>query len=137
MSHFTKIAKATIISTQAFIDACAEFGLTSVLYNTKIKDFYGQEILVDVAIKAGKYHIALKKNEKGTYDMIADFWGIRTNCPEKLRDALHGELTDQSLADCILKYTTKHTIIQKYRRQGFNATVREDDEQNLIVELTN
>jgi len=135
MSHFTKLDKANIIDKDAFIKACAELGLTSVLHNAKIKDFYGQEIRVDVAIEAGKYHIALKKNSNGQYDLIADFWGIRTSCPEKLRAAIKGEITDNAIQDMILKHTTKNTIVSKYSKMGYRASVTEDADQNIQVEL--
>ena len=87
MSHFTKIDRANIIDTNAFIAACQELGLTGVSQNVEIKDYYGKMMKVDVAIKVGKYHLALKKNENGTYDMIADWWGVRgAGLPEKFKN---------------------------------------------------
>ena len=132
MSHFTKIDRANIIDVTAFIAACKELGFNDVKQNTTIKDFYGQSMNVDVAVKVGKYDIALKKNSNGTYDMVADWWGIRgTGLSAKFK----GCFTDAEVQDMILKHTTKNTIINKYKKLGFRASVVEDAEQNLQVEL--
>jgi len=132
MSHFTKIDRANIIDTAAFISACKELGLTQVKRNAEITDYYGKKITVDVAINCGKYDIALQKNASGTFDMVGDWWGIRMgNLPEKLKKCR----TDEDLQNMILKHTTKHTIVSRYRRQGFRANIREDEEENLHVEL--
>jgi len=133
MSHFTKIDRANIIDTAAFISACKELGLVNVKRNVEITDFYGKKITVDVAINVGRYDIALQKNASGTYDMVADWWGIRgeRGLSEKLKNCQ----TDEDLQNMILKHTTKHTIVSRYRRQGFRANIREDEEENLHVEL--
>lgn len=133
MSHFTKIEQANIIDTEAFVSACKELGLVQVRRNVEITDFYDQKILVDVAITVGKYDIALKKNASGTYDMVADWWAIRRE--RDLSDKLKKCRTDEDLQNMLLKHTTKHTIVSRYRRQGYRATVREDEEENLHVEL--
>lgn len=132
MSHFTKIDRANIIDTVAFASACKELGFVDVRKNVEITDFYGKRITVDVAIKCGKYDIALQKNKAGTYDMVADWWGVRgSNLPDKLKKCR----SDEDLQNMILKHTTKNTIVNRYKRQGFRATVREDEDENLHVEL--
>lgn len=131
MSHFTKIDRANIIDAQAFVDACKSLGFVSVQTNVEIIDYYGHKEKVDVAIKCGKYDIALKKNSNGTYDMIADWWAIRREeLPEKLQVS-----SDKELQDILLKYTTAHTVASKYRRQGYRVNMFEDNEQNLQIEL--
>ncbi len=132
MSHFTKIERANIISAQAFIKACEELGFVGVKENCNIKDYYGKTQQVDVAISCGKYDIALKKNANGTYDLIADWWGVQqVGLPPKLKTCM----TDEDVQNMILKHTTKHTLIAQYRKQGFRATVREDENENLQIDL--
>lgn len=133
MSHFTKLAKAKITNVDAFISACAELGFTEVNRDCKIKDYAGKEIQVDLAVKCGKYDLGLTKNETGGYDVQADWWGIRG----VLNQGQHGDIrTDSDLQDFILRHTTKHTIVNKYRRQGFRAEVTEDKDKNLNIKLS-
>jgi len=135
MSHFTKLDKAKIIDPDAFVKACEDLGFDQVTKGSKIKDFYGKQIDVDVACKAesNKYSIALQKNEAGQYDMVADWWGIRTKLPEKAKN--QGIKTDSDLQDALLRHTTKHTIVRQYKRQGFRAQVTEDQDHNIKVRL--
>lgn len=137
MSHFTKIDRANIIDVASFIEACNELGFTGIRQNVEILDYYKNREIVEVAIRCGEYDIALKKNSTGTYDMIADWWGVRRSLsPDQLRNISMGKVvTDEDLQNLILKHTTKRTIINKYKKQGFRATVHEDEEQNLQVEL--
>jgi len=135
MSHFTKLDRCNIIDAEAFVAACQELGFLAIRQNVEIRDYYGQTMQVDIAINCGRYDIALKKNAAGTYDLVADWWGVMgsgNKLPEKLRAACRSEAELQNM---LLKYTTKHTIISRYKRQGFRAIVKEDAEQNLHVEL--
>lgn len=134
MSHFTKLSKAQISNVDAFIQACADLGFTEVKRNCKIKDYVGKEIEVDVAVNCGRYDIALQMNkETGKYDMVADWWGIRG----VLQAGKNPDIkTDSDLQDYLLRHTTKHTIVNKYRRQGFRAEITEDEKYNLNITLS-
>ena len=133
MSHFTKIDKASIVDSSAFIEACRELGFISVRENVEIKDYYGKMMRVDVAISCGgRYDIALVKNSNGTFDMVGDWWGIRgSGLPEKLKNIR----TDEDLQNMLLKHTTARTIVNRYKRQGFRASIREDENEDLQIEL--
>jgi len=128
MSHFTKLDKANIIDKDAFLKACKDLGIVKVIHNAEIKDFYGGKTKVDVAASIGNYSIGLQKRADGMYDMVADWWGVRGE--------LHGAYkTDEELQDMILKHTTKNTIVSKYSKMGYRASVTEDADQNIQVEL--
>ena len=66
--------------------------------------------------------------------MVADWWGIRNNLPEKAAD--QGIYNDEDLQDALLRHTTKHTIVRKYKRMGFRAQVNEDSDNNIQLKLT-
>jgi len=137
MSHFTKLEKANIVSQDAFLAACEELGLNEVIKNTTIKDYFGNSSKVDVAVKVGSYHIGLVKNDAGTYDMIADWWGVRgSQLRGKLKEALGSSYSEEDIQDCMLRYTTKHTITKKYKKMGFRINVQEDENKSLIVNMT-
>lgn len=132
MSHFTKIGQASIVDASAFIEACCELGFKGVRENVEIKDYFGKKMVVDVAIKCGNYDIALVKNSNGTFDMVGDWWGIRgSGMPEKMKNIR----TDEDLQNMLLKHTTARTIVNRYKRQGFRANIREDENEDLQIEL--
>lgn len=130
MSHFTKIDRANIVNVDAFVSACQDLGFKEVRRNVEIKDYFGAKIMVDVAIRHGQYDIALKKNDTGTYDIVADWWGLRqVGFSDKLKN-----LSDEDIQNMLLKHTTKNTIVAKYKAQGWRATIREENDE-FIVDL--
>jgi hypothetical protein len=132
LSHFTKLAKANITSADAFIKACRELGLNDITKSTRIADYAGRAIDVDVAAAVGsKYHVAIQKNGKGTYDMVSDWWGVRGAGHPAFKSCR----TDQDIADKMLKHTTKHTIIDTYQKKGFRATVTDGEDESVVVKL--
>lgn len=132
MSHFTKLDKAKITSVEAFVAAAAELGLRTSL-NATAKCFSGRNKIDNcdavVHVLEGD-DIALVKNSEGKYDMQAD-WSYRGT---QLAQAAKFK-TASDFQDRLIQLTTKHTIINKYRRQGFRATVTEDDKMNLNIKL--
>jgi hypothetical protein len=138
MSHFVTNSKANIVDKKAFIAACKELGLTSVQENVNIKDYYGKVMKVDVAVACGKYHIGLLKNATGKFDMVADWWGIRcSDLPKEFKEVCKSQnMTDQDIQDCVLRYTTKNTIVNKYRLQGYACKVVDDKTGQLQVTMT-
>ena len=141
MSHFTKLDKAKVTDVDAFVAACADFGFTEVTRNVEIKDYAGRVEKVDVSVKTGrKYAVALKRNSEGSYDLIADWWGVRGElgqaaCKKHGVTASSMEKADSEMVDAVLRHTTKHAIITKMRRQGWRAQVDEDESHNLNVRL--
>lgn len=142
MSHFTRLSKADVRSPEAFLAACKELGFTgAVERDVKIKDAVGASKTVAVAIKTGEYyfagknhvsHLALEKNAKGRYDIVADFWAVRKNLPASLSYVQD----DKQLHDAVLRTTTRHDLVSHYRRQGFIARVTTNADQSINISLT-
>lgn len=142
MSHFTRLSKADVRSPEAFLAACKELGFDGeVTRDATIKDAVGASKKVAVAVKTGEYawsgrihesHLALEKNDKGRYDIVADFWAVRKNLSPKLSYVQ----TDKELHDAVLRTTTKHDLVANYRRQGFVARVTENADHSIKITLT-
>lgn len=132
MSHFTKLAKANITNAQAFAAAAQELGL-KVELNAEGRCFSGRnKIMADVVVKVlDGDDIVLTKNEKGGFDMQAD-WSYRGQALAQKC----GFKNASDLQDRLIQLTTKHTIVDRYRRQGFRAEVSEDANMNLNLTLT-
>ena len=134
MSHFTSLQKANIKDVEAFVAACQELGFTNIRRNVQITDFYGNQITVDVAASAGgRYDVALRKNTSGSYDMVADWWGVRGS---KLSSHFKGCVTDEDVQNVLLKHTTKNTLINNFKRQGFRASYTETENGDLRLQLS-
>lgn len=98
-------------------------------------DYYGKEMDVDLAVTAGKYHLALVRNpETKKYDAVADWWGVR-GALDGLGNKVWGRSTDSQLQDFLLRTTTKHAIVSKYQKKGFRAEISEDESHNIRIRL--
>lgn len=118
MSHFSKVSKANIVSQSAFVAAAKELGYEAVVNGT-IRGWQGRKENVDVAVTIPDYHydIGIKKNGN-KFDLIAE------------------DMFDKTRLGKIVQITTKHTLINQYRKLGFVARVNVDAKQNVVVTLS-
>ena len=123
MSHFTSLSKVVVKDSAAFIAAAAELGFVLVEGCTTMNGYQGNTMKADVVVrmKGCKYDIGLVKNGDH-YDVISDWWGVGG----------HVQGAEQKLS----QLTTKHTIVSKYRKMGFMASVNTDAKGNLVVKLS-
>ena len=123
MSHFTKLDRAQIKSADAFIKACADLGFVQVKRDAQMRGYAGNTQKADVVAShpSCAYDVGLAKSGTG-FDLIGDWWGIRRTVPD--------------CENAFVRLTTKHTIIDTYRRQGFMAQVKTDAQNNIVVTLS-
>jgi hypothetical protein len=81
MSHFSKCA-LKIKNLVALKQALDDLGLTYTTSNAEVSAFVrgwkGAKVEAELSINMGKYDIGVVKNEDGTYDLTADWWGVET-----------------------------------------------------------
>lgn len=134
MSHFTKLAKANITSADAFAKAAEELGL-KVSRDADAVSYYGRNKIANAAVVVHMCEgedIALTKDEKtGNYDMQAD-WSYRGQAMIEKTDFRN--VTD--FQDRLLQLTTKNTIADKYRREGWRAEFTEAKNGDLNLRLS-
>ncbi len=124
MSHFTAVKTANIVSKEGFVAACKELGFKDIKDNSTIRGWAGQKQMMDVAVTVPncKYDFGIKRSEDGKrFDLIAEDYLNKYEKP--------------GILGKVVQFTTKHTIIAQYRRQGFTARVTEKA-GNLHVSLT-
>src|SRR4030042_3611541 len=86
MSHFSRIT-TKFRHKLALIQGLEEMGYT-VETDTTIKGYHGLHN-VDIAVnKIQGYGIGFARNNNGTYDMVADWWGIAGTGQKKIADEL-------------------------------------------------
>lgn len=77
MSHFSRI-KTQMVERDYLLKALQDLGYTCEEGNVEIRGFGGQRTRVDIRIPTSRrgYDIGLRKTAD-TYEMVADWWGIR------------------------------------------------------------
>lgn len=75
MSHFstlrTKITDAVILT-----NSLRDLGI-NVKNNAEVRGYNGQQVRADiVAVLEGEYDLGWSENSDGTFDLIADLWGV-------------------------------------------------------------
>ena len=119
MSHFTQV-QTKINDLVALKAAMAELGLEfeEATGDTlvKVRGWKGSTLTAEARIKASKsYDIGLQLTEEGTYQLVADWWGIE----EETQEA--AEKIQQRVIQCY----AKHKVKAEVAKQGFTL----DEEQ--------
>jgi hypothetical protein len=81
MSHFTKcdlkitnleaLKRALAAKDYKFTEAANEQGV-------EVRGYKGQKLNAELSIDMGKYDIGVVKQQDGTYEIVADWWGVET-----------------------------------------------------------
>ncbi|MFY9749263.1 MAG: DUF1257 domain-containing protein, partial [Methanoregula sp.] len=112
MSHFSRI-RTTFRRREALIQCMQELGYT-VETDTTITGYHGQHN-VDIAVKkSGRYCLGFVENPEGTYDMVADWWGISGKGEKKIAEELNHQ------AETIQKEYAKKIVLEQTAADGFD-----------------
>jgi len=126
MSHFSRI-RTTFRHREALIQCMQDLGYT-VETDTTINGYHGMHN-VDIAVKrAGGYGLGFVKNPDGTYDLVADWYGVAGKGERKIAE----ELKQQ--AEAIQKKYAKKIVLEQAAADGF-ALVSETEEQDGTVRI--
>jgi hypothetical protein len=126
MSHYSRVK--TLFRHRDALVAC----LTSLGYeieiNTVIKGHHGEHS-VDLAVKTTKgYGLGFVKSPDGTYDMVADWWGVSGTDERKISQAL------EQAAGKIQKEYAKKMVLEQAASDGFEI-VSQDEEQDGTLRI--
>jgi len=128
MSHFSRI-QTQFRERDILIQCLNEMGY-QVQPAGLIKGYHGQE-MVDFSIQVERgYGVGFRQNEEGTYDIIADWWGVKGTRQEDLLQRLQGRV-NRIQRDYALK-----VVMEQTQKMGFNVVekVEEDNgEVRLVV----
>ena len=126
MSHFSRI-RTTFRRREALIQCMQELGYT-VETDTTITGYHGQHN-VDIAVKkSGRYCLGFVENPEGTYDMVADWWGISGKGEKKIAEELNHQ------AETIQKEYAKKIVLEQTAADGFDF-VSETEENDGTVRI--
>jgi hypothetical protein len=75
MSHFSTL-RTKITDSEVLKSSLKDLGI-QVKVNTDVRGYHGQRVRADiVAVLEGEYDLGWSKNTDGTFDLIADLWGV-------------------------------------------------------------
>ena len=75
MSHFSTL-RTKITDAEVLTSSLADLGIT-VKTEANIRGYNGQNVRADiVAVLEGDYDIGWSRNTDGSFDLIADLWGV-------------------------------------------------------------
>lgn len=126
MSHFSRI-RTTFRHREALIRCMQDLGYT-VEIDTTIKGYHGQHN-VDIAVKkSGGYGLGFVKNPEGTYDLVADWYGVSGKGEQKIAEELKRQ------AGAIQQEYAKKMVLEQAVADGFDL-VSETEEQDGTVRI--
>ena len=81
MSHFTKCElKMTNLAAlkAALEDLQLKFEMAEEGQTVTVRGYRGDTLQAAIKIDMGQYDVGVVANEHGTYDLVADWWGVET-----------------------------------------------------------
>ena len=81
MSHFTK-CQTKVTQLAALRTALDQLGLkyqaATDQQGVTVRGYQGQTLTAELSINMGKYDVGVVRAENGTYEFVADWWGVET-----------------------------------------------------------
>jgi hypothetical protein len=124
MSHFSRL-KTQFKNKEVLTDCLKEMGY-EVHNGGTIKGYSGQEF-VDFSIKTKNgYGIGFRVNDHGTYDIIADWWGVKGTRQENLVNELQGRVNS------IQREYALKMVMEQTRHHGFEMIEKSEEKDGSI-----
>ncbi len=119
MSHFTKV------QTQINDLACLKKALDQLGWKWQhdeagvtVRGWRGATMKAEMSIDMGKYDVAVVKAENGSYELVADWWGIETTrgiTEQEVAKEINGKYAYQRVVAAVADagYTIDENAVQK------------------------
>lgn len=124
MSHYSRV-KTQFHNREALI-ACLRNLSYEVETDTVIKGHHGEHT-VDIAVRKAKgYGVGFVKSPDGTYDMVADWWGVAGADERKMTQ----ELAEQ--AATIQKEYATRMVLEQAALDGFEVVSQAEEQDGTL-----
>ncbi|RMF28018.1 MAG: DUF1257 domain-containing protein [Cyanobacteria bacterium J083] len=100
MSHFSTL-RTKISDSEILVNSLRDLGITTKT-NADVRGYNGQKVRADiVAVLEGEYDLGWSENSDGTFDLIADLWGVakKHNQTELINSINQKYAVNKSLAE--------------------------------------
>lgn len=125
MSHFTKCElKMTNLAAikKALEDLGHNFKMAEENQSVVVRGWRGQTLEGAISIDMGKYDIGVVATEQGTYDIVADWWGVETS----------KGITEQEFKDQLNRRYQYHNVLQACEGKGYTVEEEVNEEDGTI-----
>ncbi len=125
MSQFSRIT--TKIKDRDILVRCLEEMKYEVCDGGVIKGYHGQQH-VDFSVETGRgYAIGFRKNDQGSYDLVADWWGVKGADKDRFLRDLQGRVNriNREYALAMVK--------EQSERQGYSLVTQEEEDGTIRV----
>jgi hypothetical protein len=124
MSHYSRV-RTQFRHREALIACLKNLGY-DVETDTVIRGHHGEHE-VDIAVRKVKgYGVGFVKSPDGTYDMVADWWGVAGTDERKITQ----ELAEQ--ADAIQKEYAKKMVLEQAALDGFEVVSQTEEQDGTL-----
>lgn len=128
MSHFTRLR--TAIKDREVLERCLEQMGYDVLEGGRIRGFSGRRrVDLRVPVRRG-YEIGFKQAQDGTYEVIADWWGVEGTDRGDFSRRLERQLED--IQREVRQQYALETVLEKSREQGFDVVEQQQQADGSV-----
>ena len=129
MSHFTKCdLKLTNLAAikRALEEMELPFEAASESQQVAVRGYRGQTLSGEICVNMGSYDVGVVKAEDGTYDLVADWWGVETT----------RGVSEEEFKQRLNQRYAYHNVKMACEEKGYTVeeeTNEEDGTINLVV----
>ena len=125
MSHFTK-CDLKMTNVEALKKALADMELNVVEaeagQQVVVRGYRGQTLQADLKIDMGTYDIGVVKNDDGTLDLVADWWGVETT----------KGVSEEELKTRLKQRYAYHNVLMACEAKGYSVEEEVNQEDGSI-----
>ena len=129
MSHFTTI-RTKITDLNVLKKCLEEMGYSLEEGELRIKGYAGTTECVDLRISLSDEHgLGFRRSDDGTYELIADWWGITSVDQESLEDqirTIEKQILQEYACEKVLREAKKHGWIKAKSERQPDGSIRID-----------
>ncbi len=126
MSHFTSVKtkiKDLVCLQRALKDLGYEFTAAKDEQLVRVLGYQGDTTKAEMSIHASKtYDIGVKLTADGTYEFVADWWGVETT---------RGVEEEEFIKKLTQRYSY-HKVMSEIKKRGYTIESEEQNEDNTI-----
>lgn len=126
MSHFTSVKtkiKDLVCLIRALKDLNYNFSQATQEQQVHVRGYQGQSLDAELSIHASKtYDIGVKLTADGSYEFVADWWGIETT----------RGVTEEDFIKQVTQRYSYHKVMEEVKKRGFTLETEEVNEEQQI-----
>ena len=125
MSHFTK-CDLKMTNVEALKKALADMEMNVIEaeagQQVVVRGYRGQTLSADLKIDMGTYDIGVVKNDDGTLDLVADWWGVETT----------KGISEEELKTRLKQRYAYHNVLMACEAKGYSVEEEVNQEDGSI-----